>query len=1078
MVLNTSVNGLPTDTVNTASAICTEQVGGTALPAKESQDLCEVQEQAQLVVDKECSVGQFDFCPRTPGYWKNHRSDWPVDTLVLGGVSYDEFELMEFLRYGGEDASLKLARHLVATKFNLLSGSDPVIQPAVHAADAFLAVYPPGSDPQGAAQDEALEIKDLLDTYNNIDCTYGQHPTTASSEVTITVENPEGSNVTLTQCVVTDDLAPNCNTVIPTLAPGDVEIITCSAPDLMASAVNQVSVTCNVESSTQTITRIAEDVCEVDVCEVVVDKQVDCGAGFIDVGDVDESCSAQVGEPVTIRWLASAGSANTVDLVECVLTDSNGVALGDPFLVGSPIDPSVVDLELTRTTEECSALFAGGEPDMARLVCGCAGQVDPQFTVEDRDTASFECVEPGFTISKDCATQDANGVNEVVITLTNTGDVDLVCDVSDPLAGFFENGVLLPEGGAPVVLTTEVDNLASSTENSATADCTELPGGTPLPTETATDVCEVAGDCDLTVDKTCLVVPAPAGDFDCSDAKPINVVAMIWDGPGTVDIEAWKGSVGSTSLGTITDIAPGQEIAVVGYAGSPNDVYWEIFESGTNFTNKRGESKFHLSCSDSEMNGPEDCGKYAGDGKSDEAGLINDWRFEGLEGEGLVLDCTPTPGVPAELCEAALGPLPSCETVGDPDTLTWRYSGGGCAASDNSQEPGKSTCTESSPGIDGGLPVTVTDDQGNVFDLDPEGEFTTSRSASQTFFLSQVGRWEDHEIHVSCSQPLVAGESYGSLSIAALDGNRADVEIEYEYTVTNGSTPLTNVSIVDDKIDLGIAPFGLGSNETRVFSATSRIEVTTENRVDVEGELPSGQFCAAHDTATVVVTEPEEPCFECAGGVTELAFRNIGPAGHVVIEDNNAVLFSDFMATGDATPTLEGTKSDGKFDGDVEIHLDGHLVADIHTSCSQPIGVGMEFGGFEVVSGRSKDGGPFCAADCKPTQLSFEVKDDEVKMRIANSGQTPLQISRIEVEWPAGKKDLEKIEFDGTIWQGAAPPPSFTVDSGWSGSPTDRALDPGDDHDLKLRFDDKQRTGSHRLHVEFTNGCFLEASSH
>lgn len=54
----------------------------------------------------------------------------------------------------------------------------------------------------------------------------------------------------------------------------------------------------------------------------------------------------------------------------------------------------------------------------------------------------------------------------------------------------------------------------------------------------------------------------------------------------------------------------------------------------------KGQSTFHLSCSDEDINGPEDCGKVAGDGKA-LAGYINQWIFEGMAGSGLVLDCTP-----------------------------------------------------------------------------------------------------------------------------------------------------------------------------------------------------------------------------------------------------------------------------------------------------------------------------------------------------------------------------------------------------------------------------------------------------
>ncbi len=129
----------------------------------------------------------------------------------------------------------------------------------------------------------------------------------------------------------------------------------------------------------------------------------------------------------------------------------------------------------------------------------------------------------------------------------------------------------------------------------------------------------------------------PGGSFECS--KPIDALTMIWDGSQSVRIKAWKGSVGSTLLEDQDNIVIGQEVTVTGFAGSPNDVIWELFAAGT--SSKLGESKFHLSCSDSEMDGPEDCGKRQGDGKGNDSGLINDWLLEGMVDSDETLDCTP-----------------------------------------------------------------------------------------------------------------------------------------------------------------------------------------------------------------------------------------------------------------------------------------------------------------------------------------------------------------------------------------------------------------------------------------------------
>ncbi len=110
-----------------------------------------------------------DFCPRSPGFWKNHTELWPQDYLEIGGVEYSFEELLVFLDANARDATMALARQLVATKLNLLVGSDPFILPAVEAADLFLAEHPPGSNPKGEARQTANALKDELDDYNNPD---------------------------------------------------------------------------------------------------------------------------------------------------------------------------------------------------------------------------------------------------------------------------------------------------------------------------------------------------------------------------------------------------------------------------------------------------------------------------------------------------------------------------------------------------------------------------------------------------------------------------------------------------------------------------------------------------------------------------------------------------------------------------------------------------------------------------------------------------------------------------------------------------------------------------------------------
>ena len=141
-------------------------------------------------------------------------------------------------------------------------------------------------------------------------------------------------------------------------------------------------------------------------------------------------------------------------------------------------------------------------------------------------------------------------------------------------------------------------------------------------------------------DDSATVCVKPA-EFDCN--RPIRELTMIWDGTQAVRIIAYDGDTSDAILAQVDNIAIGDEVVVSGYSGSSNDVFWEIFPAGPG-TTKIGESSFHLTCSDRDMDGPEDCGKREGNGKRDEANLINDWLLEGMVDADTTLECTVTPG--------------------------------------------------------------------------------------------------------------------------------------------------------------------------------------------------------------------------------------------------------------------------------------------------------------------------------------------------------------------------------------------------------------------------------------------------
>jgi hypothetical protein len=82
-------------------------------------------------------------CPRTHGYWKNHPEAWPVSSVVIGSQSYTKAELLVILGTTTQtDASITLARQLIAAKLNIASGSDSTpVSSVVASSDALLATY-------------------------------------------------------------------------------------------------------------------------------------------------------------------------------------------------------------------------------------------------------------------------------------------------------------------------------------------------------------------------------------------------------------------------------------------------------------------------------------------------------------------------------------------------------------------------------------------------------------------------------------------------------------------------------------------------------------------------------------------------------------------------------------------------------------------------------------------------------------------------------------------------------------------------------------------------------------------------
>ncbi len=93
----------------------------------------------------DCGLGGPTSPALSQGYWKNHPSAWPVQSLTLGCRTYTKAECLTLLGLKVQgDASRILAKQLIAAKLNVANNSLnwPVVTPFIEQADALLCTYP------------------------------------------------------------------------------------------------------------------------------------------------------------------------------------------------------------------------------------------------------------------------------------------------------------------------------------------------------------------------------------------------------------------------------------------------------------------------------------------------------------------------------------------------------------------------------------------------------------------------------------------------------------------------------------------------------------------------------------------------------------------------------------------------------------------------------------------------------------------------------------------------------------------------------------------------------------------------
>lgn len=93
---------------------------------------------------------------------------------------------------------------------------------------------------------------------------------------------------------------------------------------------------------------------------------------------------------------------------------------------------------------------------------------------------------------------------------------------------------------------------------------------------------------------------------------------------------------------------------------------------------------------------------------------------------------------------------------------------------------------------------------------------------------------------------------------------------------------------------------------------------------------------------------------------------------------------------------------------------------------------------------------------------------------LSNGSSTNVTINHIELNWPAGNLELDRIRFgSSTIWNGSDESPPSNIGSGFTGN---RTLGNGS-RTVKFEFAEQAESGGYSVQLQLHPGCTVSAGS-
>ncbi|WP_282042497.1 DUF7467 domain-containing protein [Winogradskyella flava] len=159
-----------------------------------------------------------------------------------------------------------------------------------------------------------------------------------------------------------------------------------------------------------------------------------------------------------------------------------------------------------------------------------------------------------------------------------------------------------------------------------------------------------------------------------------------------------------------------------------------------------------------------------------------------------------------------------------------------------------------------------------------------------------------------------------------------------------------------------------------------------------------GELCPLDDSTS----SPAEDCNDCDGKINYMDLIYNGSQGATItVEtkragiDGSKIVFNEFVAPG-GTFDFSGNDNKGTLGTAITIFIDGVKNTELHTSCSVPVGPGLVFGSFEVLSATSRNGGELCpieSTNTTPPDSACPCNGNVVQMVLIYDGPANTTVS-------------------------------------------------------------------------------------